>query len=397
MAILLINRFARSAIDYTEWLTGFEEEVYMFAAQEVVDDFPEFPVRKAFDVLARDGRVEVEAVKLHQERPFRQIIALEESEIVRAGRLRDRLGLAGQGYQSALAFRDKAVMKETALRGGLEVAAHRKLESPLDLYDFVVEHGYPVVVKPLRGMTSMYTHVLRTEAEMEAWLKTGASAGMLAEAFVEGDMYQIDGVVLDGVVKFVSVASYVNTCLSYTDQLGVGNVLLEPGHPLGERLVAYAHQLMAAMPRLDAATFHAEVFLTPDDRIVLCEVASRTTGGRVNDMIELAYGLHLDRYIMRAQCGMIDPLPNRMDVTRLYGTFFIPPKKGTLVSFPQTVPFDWCVEASASGEIGKRYNGVTRSTESYVTVMVTGSTAEEVLARLQEAVTYVETNTVWED
>ncbi|TCP58015.1 ATP-grasp domain-containing protein [Tumebacillus sp. BK434] len=396
MAILLLNRFARDKIDYAEWLTGLEEEVYMFAERSVVDDFPEFPVRQPFDVLMRDGRVELEAVKLHRERPFRRIIALEESEIIRAGRLRDRLGLAGQGYASALAFRDKAVMKETAMRGGIPVAAHRKLESALDLYDFAEAHGYPIVVKPLRGMSSSYTRVLRSEDELKEWVKTGAAAGMLAESFVAGDMYQIDGVVLDGAVQFACASAYVNTCLAYTDQQGVGNVLLEPGHPLYERLIHFANELLRVMPKLDAATFHAEVFHTPDDRIVLCEVASRTTGGRVNELIERAYGLHLDRYITRAQCGLIDPLPDPQGAETLYGSYFIPPKHGKLVSMPAAVPFDWCVEASTEGEIGKIYAGPTRSTESYMTVIVSGQTAAEVTARLTQAIQYVEANTVWE-
>lgn len=396
MAILLLNRFSREQIDYTEWLTGLEEDVYMFAERGVVDDFPEFPVRRPFDVLMRDGRVEVEAVKLHEERPFRRIIALEESEIIRAGRLRDRLGLAGQGYESALAFRDKAVMKATASRGGIPVAAHRKLESPLDLYDFAVEQGYPIVVKPLRGMSSAYTKVLRSEDDLSEYLKTNSTAGMLAEAFVEGNMYQIDGVVLDGNVKFACATAYVNSCLAYTDQQGVGNVMLEPGHPLGERLISFAKELLAVMPKLDASTFHAEVFHTPDDRIVLCEVASRTTGGRINVLIERAYGLHLDRYITRAQCGLIDPLPDGSKADALYGGYFIPPKHGRLVSMPETVPFDWCVETIQEGEIGKVYAGPTRSTESYLTVTVTGQTAAEVEARLGQAVAYVEENTVWE-
>ena len=99
--------------------------------------------------------LEIEAIHLFEEHPYRAIIALDESDIIRAARLREYLGLKGQHLESAIAFRNKCVMKSIAQNHGIPCASFTPLRSVVDLYDFVKKQKLPVILKPIDEMGSI--------------------------------------------------------------------------------------------------------------------------------------------------------------------------------------------------------------------------------------------------
>lgn len=395
LAILLLNRLPRTRVNYAEWFADLEEEVYMISAHDVVDDFPEFLIRIPVDFFARNGQVEIEALELFARHPYRTVVALEESDIVRAGRLRSRLGIGGQSLESATAFRNKLVMKRLASAAGIPVAPFRQVDCPLDIYDFVQEHGLPVVIKPITGMFSTDTAIIGTWDQLKDWFRNHVAENVMVEAFVDGAMYHINGIVLGGTIRFVSAAAYIDTCIAYTQGLGVGSIMLAPGSWLNHRLVDFTAEILRALPTPADTTFHAEVFLTADDRMLLCEIASRTSGGGVPALIKHAYGLGLDRYIARAQCGRVDPLPNSAQPRILCGNYFVPPRNGVLHYLPQQLPFDWCFAYRPNGQVGRSYNGPTRCMQNVAEVAVEAVTEAEVRQRLEEAIAYILEHSVW--
>jgi hypothetical protein len=219
---------------------------------------------------------------------------------------------------------------------------------------------------------------------------------MMMEAYVPGDIHHVDGIVVEGELRFICASSYVNTCLAYTEAQGFGTHLLSPDNPLGQRLIAFTKELLNVLPTPATTTFHCEVFHTPDDQLMLCEIASRTLGGRSPDMMKRTFGFDFDRYIARAQVGLIDPLPSLTKDTELLGIYYIAPQKGVLKSMPAEVPFAWCEYYDQTGEIGRNYNGPQKSTENYAVVAVRGQDDREVRERLMQLVAYIENNTVWE-
>lgn len=396
MAILLLNRLSRTRLDVSEWFADLDEEIYWFTSEEAVRDYPEFGVSKGFGRFAVDARVDVEAVRLFREKPFRRILALEETEIIRAGRLRSRFGLEGQSYESAIAFRDKVVMKTIAQDGGFEVPPFRKVESGLDLFDFIEEHGLPVIVKPVSGMFSANTVILRKEQDVEQWLEQGEWKEKMVESFVGGDLYHVDGLVINGELRFVCTFAYINTCLSYVEQSGVGDLLLSQNNPIHVRLSEYARRLLQTMPTPSNTSFHLEVFLTPDGRVVLCEIASRTSGAYVQEQIQHAFGIEMNRFALRAQCGRIDTLPEIPNNHPVNASYYLPPRHGVLRQMPIQVPVPGVICYKANGQIGKAYQGPQYSCDHYALVAVEGRDEQEVAGRLQEAIDYVEKNSVWE-
>ncbi|MGZ4113293.1 MAG: ATP-grasp domain-containing protein, partial [Tumebacillaceae bacterium] len=175
MAILILNRFRASMCKFSEWLAPLNEELYVFMPELGVADFLAqggYALVKGFDDYRNDGLVEIEALRLHRERPFRAVIALDEADVMRAARIRERLGLPGQHVESATAFRDKVVMK-TLLAPHVKCPAFARLTEPFDLHDFVETHGLPVVVKPDDGMGSMNTQVVRTQEQLDSVYRQG--------------------------------------------------------------------------------------------------------------------------------------------------------------------------------------------------------------------------------
>jgi biotin carboxylase len=138
------------------------------------------------------------------------VVALIEQDLIRAARLRHALGLTtGQSLSSALRFRDKILMKQVLSGAGLRVPTFAAADSAVDVLQFVHTHGLPVVVKPRAGHSSIGAVVLRDEEGLKRWVQALSASccesggvdrplGLDVERFVPGQMYHIDGLVLNG-------------------------------------------------------------------------------------------------------------------------------------------------------------------------------------------------------
>lgn len=102
---------------------------------------------------------------------------------------------------------------------------------------------------------------------------------MLAEGFIDGVMYHVDGLFVDGRIRFIQPFKYINDCLSYREDMFIGNVPLEKDDSTYHLLVETTKQIIANMPATENFAFHCELWLTAENEIICCEIASRTGGG----------------------------------------------------------------------------------------------------------------------
>ena len=110
--------------------------------------------------------VEAAAFRLHAKQPVTHVVATGEIGVLRAARFRAAIGLPGQSVDSALAYRDKVLMKTLCAQMGVRVARYKKIGSPSDLVGFAGLVGFPIVLKPRAGAGSIDTRLIRTEEEM---------------------------------------------------------------------------------------------------------------------------------------------------------------------------------------------------------------------------------------
>lgn len=402
LAVLIFNRLPHEDVPYETWLKDLNEELVLLTSKQYEKEFLNgYSKVFSFENYDFNNAVEFMALKLHEETPYRFVIATAERDILRAAKIREYLGLDGQSWESALAFRDKVKMKRLLSQAGIRVPQYAYLESVIDLYRFIVEHGYPVVVKPVDGMGSRNTEILHSDEDAIRYLEHGLTPGLEVEEFIEGEMYHVDGLVLDGELKLCWPSKYLNHCLAFQDGSYLGSYLLSPTNPLTQRLQHYVSSILNILPTPTHTSFHAEVFHTPQDELILCEIACRTGGSRICEEYRQAFGVDLTGFAVQAQCGLPVKVPERVREGKgpktQYGFIGIPPKQGVFLRAPEKDELpDWVVEYRLLSEPGKRYDGPHTSVDYSVTLLVKGETEEQVQERLQEMAQYFDQKMQWQ-
>ncbi|ACY18623.1 ATP-grasp domain-containing protein [Haliangium ochraceum] len=383
---------------YDRWLPPSEYVLHILVSREKADGYRHLPEVHVFDNYAHNGLVEVEALRIARRHACGAILARAEVDVLRAARIRDMCGIPGQGWESALAFRDKIAMKRYVATTPLNVPEYRALETAVDLVDFIDRHGYPVVVKPRSASGSVGTHVLHTEAEMEQLLRFEKLHGCEVETFVAGDMYHVDGLLVDSHIPFINVSRYINGCLAWRENQFCGSVVLGNDSPLCRRMIAATEQALAALPDPGCISFHAEFFLTPQDEIVFCEIASRTGGGRINETIAAAFAVNLDEQWVRAQCGLAVHLTagDEDGHERSAGFVLIPPQRGVLTGLPEDALPDWVTGTKILAKLGTHYQGGEKSGHYVAAYVITGEDEDIAAARVVQMAEWFQERTRWD-
>lgn len=401
MSILILNRADYDDFPYDIWLKDCQQPLVLLSCEEVVDQFPRdrYAYMESFPQYRVNGNVELRALELNEQYHFHTIIAVAEVDLERASHLRSWMGISGQQPLSTRLFRDKIWMKQHAQRFGLNVPPFAPISTPLDLIQFIQEHDYPVIVKPIDGVGSVGTTILSSLEEVINYLTNGIPSNIEVEKFIVGEMYHVDGLIIDGQVRFTSVSKYASNCLAFQTGGANASYVLAGDHPLRSRMIQFVVSLIEVFEIPPCMTFHAELFHTPDDEVVLCEIASRTGGGRLNEYMKSAYSIDINQAWIRGQCGLTTAIPENYDPVSgprwITGDILIPPKKGTLVQvMSQTLP-EWVLEYRIQAQEGKYYSGPERSVDHIASFIVKGETEEEVQERLFQLAEWFERDTVW--
>ncbi len=395
MAILLLNRFTKKELDILDWFNDFTEDIFMVTTEDAANEYKGLPELISLPTLLNNNRVEFEIEKLFKRNPFRIIIGLEETDIVRAGVIRDRYNLTGQSEYSARAFRDKVLMKTLAQEGGINVPAFKKIQTPFDIIDFIKEFDYPILIKPIDGMASRGITVIRCEDELEQWLENGLTNGYMVEKFEDNsDVFHVDGIFINGEIIFSSASKYIVPLIEFNINNGSGSILLSPENPINKPLKKFVYQILKTLPTPNITSFHAEIFYNKEtEELKMCEIASRTIGGQAVELIKNSYEIDLDRYITRAQSGKLDELKVEQRIQS--ACYFVPPSIGYLEKIPDQPEFEWCVNFQCYGKHNHYYNGPKKVLDHFIYFLVEGEDDQEIKQRISIMLKYIEENTIW--
>jgi hypothetical protein len=402
VAIAIISRGDVVRWPFHEWLAGVEDDLHLFTvvpppgpmAPELRGALSRYASVRFYERMMRNCRPDLDVLDLAERCALTGLVDLVEWDMERAGALRDRLGLPGQGYASALAYRDKARMKDLLGAAGLPVTAHRAVRSVHDVVDHVREHGYPVVVKPRNCGGAMDVRIIENREQLDALADEGLSprievpAHLVVEAFVPGREYIVDGLVHDGRVVYCWPSSYIGTPTQFTGAARhLGAVLLDVDHPLRARLQELARAVVRALPSPTCFAFHAEFFHTPDDRLVVGEIGSRTGGGRINEMCVRVFGIQPNRVMARHQAGCDPEVPPMDDVEHVrrvgvggWVTFWGQPGEARRLPPPPREPWvlDWRLDAKE----GEPVKPAVHSGDFFASGVVVGRSFAEVSGRI---------------
>jgi len=247
-------------------------------------------------------------------------VTTDERCLRAAAFLRAELGLAGLGFEQAIAFTDKAVMKRQLGNHGVPVASCEVVHD-LDGVEAAAERvTWPVVVKPRTGFSAINTFVIRDKDHLAALRTTGVfdrppQAGALHPALSATDglgalSESPRGFLVENYVdvaaeyhcEYLTFAGEEVYCLPFrypdpllrTDLETIGSVHLSltstEAHEVQALTRAAAHAL-----GLENGFAHAEVFRLADGRWLLGEIGARPGGAQVPKIMAHQYGLDVNR------------------------------------------------------------------------------------------------------
>jgi hypothetical protein len=362
--LLVLN--SRDIVDrLPEWFPQARSEIVLATTQSslAVAGIPDpGQLFRHLVVLPDNGSVpSAELAELCARFGVQRILSTGERQVLPAARLRELLGLPGQDVACALAFRDKFVMKKIIGGAGIPVARMRRVNDPAELFEFAGEIGFPLVVKHLDHGGSDGLRVLADRTELVAfaewWQAEDGCAPRLAEEWIDGDFYQVNGLMDGGEPVFGQPCwnPYSDWFSVRYDAPGM-SAMLADDHPLSPRLRDTATRVLAALPTVPGVcAFQTEFFHTPDDRLVLCEAACRAGGSLMVDTHETVFGINLHGASLLGQAGRgIRPDVGGPTGPRL-GFARFPPTKGTLLSIPERCPLPNVVHYAVRGEVGRDY------------------------------------------
>ncbi|MQS38538.1 ATP-grasp domain-containing protein [Streptomyces katsurahamanus] len=418
MALLLLNR--RPILSYLpHWLPGVP--LVVVTARSAVSGLPpgwaagrDIRVETVDDYTAPavDRLIEAECAAGGIER----VLSVAEADVIRAARARARYGLPGQSVASALAYRDKRRMKRAAARHGVPVAPMALVRDRAGLAAFADAHGLPAVVKPAAGAGSVGVSVLHDRSAVGAY-PFPAGGTRLVERFVEGTVCHVDGLMAGGAVLHGIPSRYLHTNLATATRAEPSvSGMLDERDPLAPRLLAATADVVAALPPVSETTaFHAEFFHTPDDRLVLCEIACRPGGCGIPEAYELSTGVNLYAAHLRGQAGFA-PLgglappagftspaglappagpPGPGGARPRHGWGWFPPRDGVLERLPPCCPLPGAVRFARHGEPGSRHRGPASSTDRVAELVFRLDGDRSTEAQLREVADWWEREARW--
>lgn len=232
------------------------------------------------------------------------IVALEEADVITAGRLREHLCLPGLSGSQAMLFRDKLTMRHQAEKAGIAQPRFTHLLNYQEVGEFMERVPPPWVIKPRADASSI--GIQRLDEPEQAWRAKDQldgrqsvrerSAYYLLESFIPGDVYHVNSLVAEGKIVFANVSRYGRAPLEVTQRGGVSTSCTVKYHSADQKSLLRLNQHLLASFGITSGTTHAEFIKSAaDGKFYFLEVAARVGGAYTAEAVEAATGINLWR------------------------------------------------------------------------------------------------------
>lgn len=392
MTVLVLNK-KYSPAELRGWLRGVPEDVVVACAPRV----PAAP-GPAVDGVRFESRADyADSAWLParcRDLGATRIVAISESDVVRAAAVRELFGLPGQSLSSAVAYRDKYVMKSIARAAGVPTAPMALVRDPDEVRVFAGRYGYPVVVKPRDSGGSVGVFTVRGPDERFA---LDPRYAYVAESWIDDPLHHVDGLMHAGRVVHAGAFRYARPNLESARRAlpCIGVLLDEALHPVAGRLRAQVEAVVGALPpAADPCAFHAEFFCAPDGEPVLCEIAARPSNTVIAQTLRRAYGYDLFASAVRGLAGGGLTEPDAAAPAGSYGWAYFPTREGTLVSYPEWAALPDVLDHTAAAPLGSRHRAPAGPLDHVATAVFAADRADPVGA-LRAVERWWEDGVVW--
>ena len=144
---------------------------------------------------------------------FNRFVALDDFDVEKVALLREHFRMPGMGRTTAHYFRDKLAMRIKAKEEGVNVPEFTSLFNNDDINNYADTIPAPWLLKP--RMEASATGIKKIQSKDELWQIVNDLGderdNYLVEKFAPGDVFHVDGLNVDGKVKFARVSKYLDT------------------------------------------------------------------------------------------------------------------------------------------------------------------------------------------
>ena len=165
------------------------------------EDSPAFPYADACEVAnVLDKQKNLEIAKKYM--PDAIISDQSDIAVPTVAYLNEQLGLRGIGMEMANLFTDKSRQREFCKLHGIPVPDFKLCETPDEAYEMLQKYG-KIIIKPIDSQSSRGVFTVETKEELDrkysetlSW--SNRKKAFLAEEYIDGDEFTIDGLVING-------------------------------------------------------------------------------------------------------------------------------------------------------------------------------------------------------
>ncbi|SDE12018.1 ATP-grasp domain-containing protein [Glycomyces harbinensis] len=314
-----------------------------------------------------------EARRLHAERPFDGVLAMNEHFLLDAGLIADDLCIAGTSREVVRNAMDKSASRRLAEGTGLANPRYRVVRSAEDLASGYEHVGFPCVAKPLDKAGSEDVRILHAPADRDV--------PVLLEEYVGGTEFCVDALSRDGVHDVLPIAARTTRdCVELAHDMPADlpeETVLEVHAAIGELLDAIGYRSGAS---------HTE-FKIDRGRLWLIETHTRCGGDWLWEMAGLITGRFAQPAAVAALAGVPEPVWD--PVAAAAAVEFLTAPEGTVTGvsgLDAAAGMDGVVRAEFTVGVGDRVTALNGGNGRLGYVLTVADTAREARERARKAI-----------
>lgn len=394
MSIVVLNHMPSKIVNFKDWLEEAKETVEYIMPLKRQREFESLGYQNLHlvDNYFDDQSVLKILKKINSKSKISALIALDELDLERASLFREYFGIEGQKYGETIIFRNKYFMKLFALKSGIKIPkfTYSSPKHPLDL-EFI-NSAKKYVLKDVDGTGSIN---IRVESGEEIVKKINMQEEKLIEEYIDiKNMYSVDGLILNGKVIFSCLHRYNQPTIDSNGEFTNNIVeIVSPDEPIYSEAMEFHNTLLPYYENFlfnGCYAFHTEIFHTTSNQFLLCELHCRCGGARISELIRQSYSISMEEIIVKYAAGIIDlenlhfpKIPNK-----LHAVFMPPKKRGEVLEFPDSLPFEWVVEYQSRVRKGKIVKSLNYSSDCAAFVIISGENKKNLWDRISELEEY---------
>jgi biotin carboxylase len=272
-------------LQHSDWPRESIDEFYYLRR-----DMPDEDIRKGAASVARHERID-------------RIVALDDFDVELAGMLREYLRIPGIGVTTSRRFRDKLAMRESAKAAGIPCPEFVHALNHRAIAEWTERIPPPWVLKPRSQAAAI--GILKQHTADDLWRALqrigDAQADYVIERFVPGEVYHVDSIVFDGVIRFARVSRYRTPPMAVAHEGGIFVTATVPDtDPASVSLQELNSRTLTSFG-LPRGASHTEFIRGDDGQYYFLETSARVGGAYIVDVVEAATGINLWREWARTE------------------------------------------------------------------------------------------------